>query len=155
MHRPFYGASPRCQKFNVVVLALLLNYPWYFVQVPLFEQMPTQRTGGDQDLHAGRFRRRGHHAAGLLAGIGSRSQPVLDMRYAAGFEPDVVRPGRRRDRVAGTERLWIDGCRYSALMPVLPGVGVELSPALQWILLPALTAWFVRRQMSGLRGAGQ
>ena len=27
-------------EFNVVLFALLLNYPWEFLQVPLFDRMP-------------------------------------------------------------------------------------------------------------------
>ena len=34
-------------------------------------------------------------------------------------------------------------------MPVIPGIGVGLSPLLQWIILPLLLVWFVRRQLAG------
>ena len=37
---------------------------------------------------------------------------------------------------------------YAEGMPVVPLLGVGLSPALQWILLPPLVAWFVRRQLN-------
>lgn len=37
---------------------------------------------------------------------------------------------------------------YAASMPVLPILTVGLAPFLQWVLLPPLTLWFVRRQVS-------
>lgn len=37
---------------------------------------------------------------------------------------------------------------YAASMPVVPGLEVGLSPLLQWILLPPLVIWFVRRQLT-------
>ena len=37
---------------------------------------------------------------------------------------------------------------YAEVMPVLPLLGVGLTPVLHWILLPPLVAWFVRRQLT-------
>jgi hypothetical protein len=34
---------------------------------------------------------------------------------------------------------------YSDLMPVIPGLGLGLSPAMQWVLIPIASLWFVRR----------
>ena len=47
--------------------------------------------------------------------------------------------------------LWFDGWSYSPLMPIVPGLGIGLSPLLQWIILPLLLVWFVRRQLAGAR----
>jgi hypothetical protein len=44
--------------------------------------------------------------------------------------------------------LWLGGWDYSPLMPVIPGIEVGLSPVAQWVVLPLLTAWFVRRQLA-------
>ena len=38
---------------------------------------------------------------------------------------------------------------YSEAMPLLPFTGVGLSPLAQWIVLPLLQLWFVRRQVLG------
>ena len=42
---------------------------------------------------------------------------------------------------------WIDSWTYSAAMPIVPGIGVGLSPLLQWGVLPPLVVWFVKRQI--------
>lgn len=41
--------------------------------------------------------------------------------------------------------------QYSNLMPTLPIVGTGLTPLLQWLLLPPLILWFVKRQLSSTR----
>ena len=37
---------------------------------------------------------------------------------------------------------------YSGSMPVVPLLGVGLLPLLQWLCVPPLTVWFVRRQLT-------
>jgi hypothetical protein len=36
---------------------------------------------------------------------------------------------------------------YADAMPVVPVLEVGLSPLVQWIVLPPLIVWFVRRQL--------
>jgi hypothetical protein len=31
-------------------------------------------------------------------------------------------------------------------MPVIPGIEIGVSPLLQWVLVPPVALWFVRRQ---------
>lgn len=38
--------------------------------------------------------------------------------------------------------------QYVTTMPTLPILGTGLSPLLQWIILPPLVVWFVRRQLT-------
>ena len=38
---------------------------------------------------------------------------------------------------------------YSEAMPLLPFTGIGLSPLAQWVVLPILQLWFVRRQVLG------
>jgi hypothetical protein len=33
-------------------------------------------------------------------------------------------------------------------MPMVPSLGFGLTPLLSWIVVPPLTAWFVRRQIT-------
>jgi hypothetical protein len=40
---------------------------------------------------------------------------------------------------------------YAERMPIVPLVDVGLSPLLQWIVLPPLIVWFVRRQLTCAR----
>jgi len=39
------------------------------------------------------------------------------------------------------------GWRYANSMPVLPLIGLGLTPLLQWLLIPPIAIWFVRRQL--------
>lgn len=45
----------------------------------------------------------------------------------------------------GPLNLW----EYTDAMPVLPMLGTGLAPVAQWIILPLLQFWFVRRQLLG------
>ena len=38
---------------------------------------------------------------------------------------------------------------YSELMPMVPIIGVGVSPVAQWVILPLLQLWFVKRQIIG------
>nr|MDQ6881210.1 hypothetical protein [Pseudomonadota bacterium] len=42
---------------------------------------------------------------------------------------------------------WMEHWSYSVLMPVVPLLGVGLSPLLQWIVVPPAVLWLVRRQI--------
>ena len=42
----------------------------------------------------------------------------------------------------------IDRWTYAASMPTLPGLGTGLLPLLQWMVLPPLFDWCVRRQLT-------
>ena len=35
-------------------------------------------------------------------------------------------------------------------MPIVPVVGIGLTPLLQWLLIPPLAIWFVRRQLKSM-----
>lgn len=152
-----FGRVTALPEFNVAVFALLLNYPWEFLQGPLFARMAnaphweaikacTRATLGDAIIMLLAFWTVSVFAHSRYWITAARaSQLALFVLVGAGITVAIewlVQQG-----------LWIDDWRYSALMPVLPGIGVGLSPLLQWILLPPLTAWFVRRQMRGLADA--
>ena len=47
---------------------------------------------------------------------------------------------------------WVQSWSYLPAMPLLPGTGIGVAPLLQWVLLPLLTVWYVRRQLSPARG---
>lgn len=40
---------------------------------------------------------------------------------------------------------------YANVMPLLPFFGTGLLPLLQWLLIPPLIVWFVKRQLSSVR----
>jgi hypothetical protein len=139
-------------EFNVAVFAFLLNYPWEFSQVPLFAGVAdaphwTAIKGcaiaalGDAVIML---------VAYWFVAVIARSRHWIAVPTAAhlmlfvavGVTITVV-----IEQLA-LRGLWFKSWSYSPLMPVIPGIGVGLSPLLQWLVLPPLTAWFVRRQLA-------
>jgi hypothetical protein len=135
-------------EFNIVIFALLLNFPWEFLQVPFFEGMPTvehwqgvksctQASIGDAVImlvafwcvaaFAGRYwllRPKFAHIGSLVAvGVGIT---ILIEKLA----------------VSGG---WVQSWSYSEQM--LTAFGIGITPVLQWIVLPPLTIWFCKRQL--------
>jgi hypothetical protein len=139
-------------EFNVALFTLLLNYPWEFLQVPLYEGMP-------QAPHWEAIQACSRAAAGdaviALAAYGAvavwlRSRAwVLEPTRAStlGFLGAGVLITVLIERLA-LSGLWVAHWSYSALMPVVPGLGVGLSPLMQWLVLPPLVLWLVRRQLA-------
>ena len=133
------------------VLARLLNFPWEVLQVPLFEQMPgaphwqaiktcSRATLGDAAIMLAAYwavaAARGNRTwitkpdtagVSLFAIVGVLATAIIERLALAG--------------------LWNGSWTYSAAMPVVPGIGVGLSPLLQWVVLPPLVVWFVKRQI--------
>lgn len=149
------GRITRLPEFNVAVFAMLLNYPWEFLQVPLFAKMPgaphweaiktcTRATFGDAVIMLLAFWVVSAFARSRYWVCAVPRASRLALFVSVGVVITVTIEWLAQNG------LWIDGWHYSALMPVLPGLGVGLSPVLQWILLPPLAIWFVRRQMSGI-----
>ncbi|MBA3520493.1 MAG: cytochrome c biogenesis protein CcdA, partial [Rhizobiales bacterium] len=135
--------------FLLSVFAFLLNFVWEFLQAPFFEAVPNVphwegvklcsiATLGDAAIMLFAFwcvaaaaqtrawilspRRR--HLAGF-AGVG--------VAITIGLEWSALVTGR-----------W----QYSEAMPVIPFLEIGLVPILQWIFVPLVTAWFVRRQLT-------
>ena len=145
------GDVTRLPELNVLVFALLLNFPWELFQVPLFEQMPgaphwqatmacSRATLGDAAIMlvaywavAAARRNRTWIAkpdtagVALFASVGLLATVLIERLALAG--------------------LWLHSWTYSAAMPVVPGIDVGLSPLLQWVVLPPLVVWFVNRQI--------
>lgn len=143
----------RLPEFNVAVFALLLNYPWEFLQVPLFEGMAqaghwdairtcTRATLGDAVIML---------TAYWAVALGTRSRrwvmdaswPRVVMFAGIGVLITIV---IERLALAGS---WLGGWKYAPSMPIVPGLEVGLSPLLQWVVLPPLVLWFARRQILG------
>ncbi len=143
-------------ELDVALFALLLNFPWEVLQAPLFSGMAdapfaevirgcTQASLGDVVIML--------IAHGTVA-IAARSRHwvlapcgrQLALFIAVGVSITAV-----IEWLAMTGR-WMQGWSYSPAMPVLPGVGIGLAPLLQWVLVPLLVVWFVRRQLAGRGG---
>lgn len=140
-------------EINVMLFSVLLNLPWEFIQAPLFEHMADavhwqatllclRAALGDGLMSV---------AAYLAAAILVRDRywaidRKLPGRALAAFIalPIVATIVIERLALAG---IWMEGWSYSALMPVVPVIGVGLSPLVQWIVLPLAVFWLVRRQI--------
>lgn len=137
-------------EFNVLLFALLLNYPWEFIQAPLFEGMAerphgaavkacTQAALGDSVIMLVAYW--GVAALGRgRAWIAAPGWREVLLFSSIGVAITVV-----IEWLALNGR-WLNGWTYSSLMPIIPGLGVGLVPVLQWIVLPPLVAALVARQ---------
>ena len=145
-------------EFNVAVFALLLNFPWEVLQAPLFAGMAdtpfveviagcSQASLGDVVIMllaywsvaiAARSRRWVLTPSGrqmsLFIAIGVSITAVIEWLATSGR--------------------WLQSWTYSPSMPVVPGFGIGLAPLAQWVVVPLLVLWFVRRQGAG-RGGGR
>lgn len=139
-------------EFNVALFAFLLNLPWELWQAPLFEGMAaaphwdavkacSRAALGDAVIALVAYA-----AVALVlrnrAWVASPSTPG-----ALGFMACGLAITALIERLA-VEGVWIQGWSYSPLMPVVPGIGVGLSPLVQWLVLPPAVAWLVRRQLT-------
>ena len=133
--------------------AFLLNYPWEFIQAPLFDGMAsaphweavktcTRAALGDAVimlisywLVAGLVRSRDW----ITSSTGR--ELLLFIAFGVGITAVIetlVLQGR-----------WLTQWAYSAAMPVVLGWGVGLVPILQWVVLPPLAVALARRQLLG------
>jgi hypothetical protein len=138
-------------EFNVVLFAFLLNFPWEFLQVPFFAEMPamvhwdaillcTRATLGDVLIALTAF--------WIVAAL-RRSRHWLhrhDARAILGFVAvGIVITVGLEWHATELQQRW----QYAERMPTLPLLGTGLLPLLQWLLLPPLIVWLARRQMVG------
>jgi L-cystine uptake protein TcyP (sodium:dicarboxylate symporter family) len=140
-------------EFNVALFAFLLNYPWEFLQVPFFDDMPTmphweavvfctRATLGDVLIALAAF-------WGVAALTRNRSwilQPTLRTVLLFVAIGVVITVGLEWHATEIDDR-W----QYADTMPTLPILGTGLLPLIQWLILPLLLIWLVRRQVRGQR----
>jgi hypothetical protein len=137
-------------ELNVAIFSFLLNFIWEMWQIPFFLAMPsgthsvgvvacTQATFGDAAISLVAFwsiaalaRSRRWILQPSPSQIGSFV--VVGVVITIAFEALAAR--------------FLERWSYSPLMPTLPILGTGLVPLLQWILLPPLIIWFVRRQLT-------
>ena len=136
---------------NLLLFALLLNLPWEFLQVPLYEGMAApphwpavkrcvRAAAGDAGIMLLAY-------AAVAAGVRDRRWGLHPTRWRlAAFVAVGLAVTVAIELVAtATSAPW--GWRYAAAMPTVPGLGTGLAPVLQWLALPPATLWLVRRQL--------
>lgn len=137
-------------EVNVGIFALLLNFVWEIAQVPLFEGMAL----------AGHWRAIQVCARATLGDVGIALIAFWAVAVVCGSRGWILRP--TTSQVIGFVVVgvvitivmeWLAThvlCRwaYAASMPVIPALDVGVSPLLQWVALPPVVVWFVRRQLT-------
>ena len=139
-------------ELNIVVFGFLLNFMWEIFQAPLFQGMKskahwdailqcTRATGGDLII--------------LLSAFWAGALIFRDHAWLAKARNRIVFVfmGLAFMSATGTEMLmtrYLHHYRYGSAMPIVPLLGIGLSPFLQWIILPLLVVWFVRRQTTSI-----
>lgn len=149
------GRTPRAvtgmPEWNVAIFALLLNFPWEVLQAPLFAGMAeapffeaikgcSQGTLGDMVIMLIAY-----EAVSLVARsrdwVVTPGRRQLALFIAIGVSITAVIEG------LATRGHWVQNWTYSPNMPLVPGVNIGVTPLLQWVVLPLLVIWFVRRQI--------
>jgi hypothetical protein len=138
-------------EFNVAVFSFLLHFVWEFIQAPTYAGMVemnhwdgiklcTAATFGDVGFALTAF---------WVTSLVARSRRWI-------FEPSALQLlvflGVGIALTVGFEYYYTTislRWTYSDLMPRVPPFGTGLSPLLQWIVIPLLVVWFVRRQVRG------
>jgi hypothetical protein len=138
-------------ELHISIFAFLLNFIWELVQMPLFRgfsEYPyyqvilhcTQATFGDVIISLVAF-----VGASLIARsrmwIISMSKSGLVTFLAIGLVITVA----FELLATGPLNRW----QYGELMPMIPFIGVGASPVAQWVVVPLLQLWFVKRQITG------
>ena len=139
-------------EFNVAVFSFLLNFVWEYIQAPTYAGMIemnhwdgiklcTSATFGDVGFALTAF---------WITSLASRSRQWI-------FEPKawqlLMFLGIGIGLTIGFEFYYTTislRWTYSELMPLVPPFGTGLSPLLQWVVVPLLVLWFVRRQIHGV-----
>ncbi len=147
---PWFSNLPGTPEFNVLVLAFLINLVWEYWQVPFFRGMAnqshwqgvkafTQATIGDAGISLAAF-----WITALLARTRSwilqPSKSDIAVFLGAGIATTIIVEAL----ATGVLGRWA----YNDAMPRLPLLGTGLLPLLQWLALPPLVLWFVRRQIA-------
>lgn len=141
-------------KFPELPLAgfgFLLHFAWEMMQVPWFEGMLeashgtvvwlcTRATFGDVVILVVAF-------WGACAAVGQREWLIEGRRF-----PAIVTVGTGVLITVVFEWLAtgvLERWSYADNMPVVPGMGIGLTPLLQWLLLPPLALWLTRKHILG------
>lgn len=137
-------------EVNVAVFSFLLHFVWEMWQIPFFLAIPndphwagvaacTQATFGDAGISLVAF--------WCVAAMTRSRRWILDPSpsQVAGFVAVGLAITIIFEALAtGPMERWT----YSPSMPTLPILGTGIVPLIQWLLLPPLTIWFVRRQLT-------
>lgn len=112
------------------------NLVWEFAHMPLYTLW---RSGTGSEIVLAAL----HCAAGDLLIATAALVLALVLTIAAGVGYTAFSKWLNVE----VRRAWT----YSALMPTLPWLGTGLSPLAQWVAVPLLGVWTVRRSLAGMQ----
>lgn len=139
-------------EFTFFIFGVLLNLPWEFLQAPFFEGLAEAPHWNAILICTGAT-----IADGLIVLVAFWTTSSIWRDRAWFMRPDLwqitsyVLVGLFVTFVVehlatrSTDPNW--SWRYSELMPIVPGLGIGLTPLLQWMLIPPAVVWFSRRQL--------
>lgn len=150
------GALFRTPEFNVLFFSFLLNLAWEFWQVPFFRgiaeqphwlgvKICTRATFGDAGIALAAFWITAAFA-GHRRWIARPRKVDITIYMGAGLMATIAFEALATSALGR----WT----YGEAMPRLPVLGTGLLPLLQWLALPPLVIWIVRRQI-GTPAAGE
>jgi hypothetical protein len=137
-------------ELNIAIFGFLLNFSWEILQLPLFAGKATAAywqqvqvcliaTSGDLGILLAAF-------WSVAAFTGNRAWLLTPRpRDLAGFIGIGITITIVAEKIATEFLSW---WAYADAMPIIPFLEVGLSPIAQWLLLPLLLVWFVRRQLT-------
>ena len=138
-------------ELHISIFAFLLNFIWELLQMPLFAGFSefqyhrlilhcTKATFGDVVISLAAFAGAGLITRSRMWIISMNKSGVVAF-LAIGLVITIV------FEILATGPL--DRWEYGELMPMIPVIGVGASPIGQWVILPLLQLWFVKRQIIG------
>ena len=137
-------------ELNVTIFSFLLNFFWEIQQMPFFRVSPefgytdivnncTLATFGDAGISIIAF-------ATVAVLFKSRRWILQPNWWQIGIfiSVGIIITIIFEVLATGVLNRW----QYGEAMPTLPVLGTGLLPVLQWLIIPPLIIWFVRRQLS-------
>ncbi len=139
-------------EFSFFIFGVLLNFPWEFLQVPFFKGLPDA-----PHWDAVRLCAWATLGDGIIILIGYWTTAAAWRDRWWFMRPAVLKLAAfiavgliitiLLEQLATSSSHPVWRWRYSEMMPLIPGIGIGLTPFLQWILIPPLVVWFSRRQL--------
>ena len=143
------SSLPGTPEFSILVFSFLLNLAWEYWQVPFFRGMADQphwvgvkactlATFGDAGIAVTAF---------WITAIFAKTRSWIlrprnsDIAVFLGF--GILATIVVEALATGVLARW----SYNDAMPRLPILGTGLLPVIQWLIIPPLVIWFVRRQI--------
>lgn len=140
-------------EWNIGIFSFLLNFVWEIQQMP-FYQIPaefshlditrncTLATVGDVGILLAAF-----WAVAIISKSRQWFHQPSRWQSSSFILVGVVITVVFEALATGVLGRW----KYAALMPTLPLLGTGLLPLFQWMLIPPIVIWFVKRQLSDFR----